>query len=53
MPGRKERSNVPVQHPRYLHLPNHTRSNTQRFARAADESVLASKKPNIVVCDYA
>ena len=51
MPRREERDGLPVERPRYWHLPGRARGNAQRFARCGAKSL--DGRADVVVCDYA
>ncbi len=53
VPAREERDGIPVEHPRYLHVPRVPLRNARVFARAGLQSVLRRGRPDVVVCDYA
>jgi glycosyltransferase involved in cell wall biosynthesis len=53
MPAREVRGGIPVERPRYLHLPRFPRRNARQFARAGVRRVLAGERPDVVVLDYA
>jgi len=53
MPRRELRGGLPIDRPRYLHLPGRARWNARAFARAGLHSLLSGARPDVVVADYA
>jgi teichuronic acid biosynthesis glycosyltransferase TuaC len=54
-PRREVRAGVPIERPRYAHVPGRrfARGNARRFARAAGRRLAAGEEPEVVVLDYA
>lgn len=56
MPRSEVRDGIPVERPRYLHVPGLARRNARRFARVGLGALLSGwegGEPDVVVCDYA
>jgi len=56
MPPSEVRDGIPIERPRYLHVPGLARRNARRFARVGLRTLLSGwdgEKPDVVVCDYA
>lgn len=52
-PGREERAGIPVERPRYLHLPGRALRNARAFSARGVRALLAGGRPDVVVADYA
>jgi len=52
-PRREVRAGVPIERPRYFHVPGRVRANARAFARAAWRALQRGDSPEVVVLDYA
>lgn len=52
-PARELRGGLPVERPRYVHLPGRARANARAFARRGVAAIEAGGRPDVVVADYA
>jgi teichuronic acid biosynthesis glycosyltransferase TuaC len=53
MPARETRGGLPVERPRYLHVPGAALFNARSFARVGVAALLARGQPDVAVLDYA
>jgi len=53
VPARETRAGIPIERPRYLHLPGRARANASAFARAGLRALAARPSPDVAVLDYA
>ncbi len=53
MPAQEIRGGLDVTRPRYLHIPRLARINARRFAAAGLAELLAGRRPDVVMLDYA
>jgi glycosyltransferase involved in cell wall biosynthesis len=53
VPASETRGGIPVERPRYLHLPGRARANAAAFARAGLRALARHPRPEVVVLDYA
>jgi glycosyltransferase involved in cell wall biosynthesis len=52
-PAREWRGGIPIERPRYLHIPHWARVNARAFATCGLRAIVAGSRPDIVVADYA
>lgn len=53
MPRQEFRDGIPIERPRYLHVPGRALANADGFARAGCSRLLGAATCDVVVCDYA
>lgn len=53
LPREEVRCGIPIDRPRYLHIPRCARLNAINFARTGARTILADGQPQVVVADYA
>jgi glycosyltransferase involved in cell wall biosynthesis len=49
----EERAGIPIERPRYLHLPKRARANARAFAACGLKHIFVRGRPDVVVADYA